>query len=134
ARPRVAGEAALADPEVAAVHDAAPVAAAHRGDGLVEHFVEHDQLDEVAGHPFVVERGVYPDQLLVVQVHAHLDRSPSPPRAPAAPPDPRYQPAVEVVRVEVREDLAQVVDPAPLGQVMLWPLRDRADQVPVPAD
>src|SRR5882762_2848979 len=87
ARALVSGETALAGAEVAPVHDAAAVPPVHRRDGLVEHLVEHDQLDEVARHARIVERGVDADQLLVVQVHAHLDRPrrPQPMRASRQP-------------------------------------------------
>src|SRR5947209_5690999 len=96
ARALVAGEAPLAGAEVAPVHHPAAVAPADRRDRLVEHLVEHDQLDEVARHARVVQGRVDPDQLVVVQVHAHLDRPPPPTGATAAPPDARLQAAVKV--------------------------------------
>jgi len=96
--------------------------------------VEHDQLDEVARHARVVQGRVDPDQLVVVQVHAHLDRPPPPARTTAAPPDPRLQAPVEVLRIEPREDLAEIVDAPALGDVLLRPLRYDADQVAVVPD
>src|SRR6266513_841579 len=73
AGPIVAGEAALGGAEFRAVHGAAALPVDAGREDLVEHLVEDDHVDEVAGHALVIERGMDADDFLVVEVDAHLD-------------------------------------------------------------
>src|ERR1700730_4553211 len=109
ARPLVAGIPALLGAELGTVHDppSCPVDLGRMD--LVEHLVEYDHLHEVAGDPPVIEGGMDADELLVMEVHAHLDRAAPAGRAPPAPPDPGAHGAIEVARVQVGVDVAQIV-------------------------
>src|SRR3984893_3542620 len=134
ARPLVAGIPALLGEELGTVYDppSCPVDLGRMD--LVEHLVEYDHLHEVAGDPPVIGGGRDADDLLVMEVHAHLDRAAPAGRAPPAPPDPGAHGAIEVARVQDGVDVAQIVHAAARGQRSLWPRRRRFDQLAVLAD
>src|ERR1700682_450629 len=96
ARPLIAGEAPLRRAKVGPVHGAAAVAIEGGRKDLVEHLVEADHLDEVARHALVVEGGVEADDLVVVEVHAHLDGALAPRDRAPPPADARVNLAAEV--------------------------------------
>src|SRR5437763_15870516 len=104
ARAQIARVPALGGAEFRPVHDAAPGVVHRRRVNLVEHFVEHDHLHEVAGDAQVVERRMDPDHLLVVEVDAHLDRAASPAGAAPAPSDARLHGPGELARVQAGVD------------------------------
>src|SRR4051812_13779602 len=133
-RPRVAGKGTLPGAELRSVHDPAPVARDGRGDGLVQHLVKHDQLDEMARHLLVVERGMDADELLLVQVDAHLHRAAPAERRAPAPADPGVDLAVELLRVEASEDHGQIVDAAALLEQRRRPIAGSPDEIAVGAD
>src|SRR5438067_264775 len=133
-RPDVAGEGTLALAELGAVHHA-PAVAPNRGrNGLVQHLVEDDQLHEVAGHLLVVERGMDADELLLVEVDAHLHRAAPSEGRPPAPSDARVDLAAELLGVEAGEDRRQVVHAAALLEGGQRAVAGRADEVAVIAD
>ena len=77
---------------------------------LMEHLVEHDPRDEEVRHECAVERAMDADQPILDGVAAHLDRVAAARTAGArAPGDRRVDLVVEVARVELVEDLAEVV-------------------------
>src|SRR5260370_416974 len=109
ARRLVAGEAPLRGAELGPVHGAAAVAFEAGREDLVEHLVEDDHLDEVARHALVIEGGMNADDLVVVEVHAHLDGALAPRDRAPPPADARAHLAAEVARVQLGVDVRQVV-------------------------
>ena len=134
ARSLVAGEAPLRCAKLSSMHAAATALALARRNGLVEHLVEDDQLDEVARHPLVVEGGVDADELLLVKINAHLDGAATAARRAASPADARRDLALELLGVQLAIDLGEIVDAAAGGDELLRPLRQRLDQRTVRAD
>src|SRR6266446_10888091 len=134
ARPQVTGKAPLGTAKVGAMYDAATRSIDGGRMDLVQHLVEHDHLHEIARHPRVVERRVDPDHLLVVEVHAHLDRALAAARAAPAPADARADRAVEMARVQTGVDLRQVVYAPARRERRLRPRRERPDELPVLAN
>ena len=75
---------------------------------LVAHLVVDDEFDQIVGDLRAVERRVDADVAVVVEVDAHLDASPPPPRGCAAPADFGVDRAVEVALVEGVEDRLEI--------------------------
>src|SRR5678815_2371500 len=80
---------------------------------LVKHLVEHDPCDEEPRDERAIERAVDADQAILDRVAAYLYRvAPARAAAARAPRDRGVDAVVEVARVELIEDRAQIVGPA----------------------
>lgn len=76
----------------------------------VKHFVEDHAGHEVRGHEGLVERGVDADEIFLGDVRAELHGLSAPAARPAGPRDPDRKSSVKEPRIEVLQQLVEIVN------------------------